>query len=746
MSTNQPRRILGEVLDQLQKSHTYAAQNKISEARAECLKAASSTNTLLSESGNSTVKLIASFTLLWYEKLKKDGNNALSVSDKLLWLSSLIYKVNWLPVIEFGKTHSTDIQPWDSHELEMQMPESLNLGVSFEKVRPSPGLDGFDDLCQDLLPNCSFVLSLLSIHDMGLGNRLESLVKYNNEAGCAKVKLYINGCWREIKISTELPFIDQPHSDRYMIVRSSTNKELLWPALLEKAYLFALGEHYNFSGSNMAQDTHMLLGWPPEVRKISNMSLALFGEFWELKKKGTVALGLGTGHMSESLASKLKIVPGHDYVVCDYDGEAITLKNPWVSDSRERLLRVDASVFGHFTYVYLNWNVDTIYRYNNSLAVICPPPLSDLVLLDRPQLLIENRSSEAQEVAISIEQFLLGSQQVSPFSVQVYENTNGKVISASQYPQAAGSKMTKSRVGYLNFTIGPKSCCTVVITGPRKRELFLARLWSHFEVTFSRAKNPLPNLIKMEDSWTKGEGGNWGQEMYVDNPQWQLIAKRRLKVVIVLTSNGRTDLTTHLFYTDRDTLSSKLRNFDKSKLLSGEDYSPRIKLTECELPEAGSYRLVASSYDGDSDDSFQMLVMYDGEKGDLEAEKIPKALGLYSQESRFEWNSRNRYKIFLSSGAPNNALVVRLQHGSKPQNLSMYRPAIRASLFDGVTQEPVAINDKWNDCVYGVYVDCVLRKPQHKYILLVERFETGDGKCRLTFSSSGKLDIRGEDD
>lgn len=55
------------------------------------------------------------------------------------------------------------------------------------------------------------------------------------------------------------------------------------------------------------------------------------------------------------------------------------------------------------------------------------------------------------------------------------------------------------------------------------------------------------------------------------------------------------------------------------------------------------------------------------------------------------------------------------------------------------------INNKWNDSVYGVFVDGVLKKPEHDYILLVERFETGEGTCRVSLGSSSKLSIKGED-
>ncbi|KAF3987708.1 hypothetical protein FT663_03707 [Candidozyma haemuli var. vulneris] len=743
-----------DIISYLQDSHEYLAEGKASEARVTCMKAAVKANKLLEVSDQGSIhvaKALASFTLQWFEKLKKDGQKALTMAEKLMWLSCEIYDVDWTPVLDFGGgLRSIDFSPTDCYQKELEFPSiGFSYGATFKSPEMTSGLEGFGDLCQDLLPNCSFVSSLLSIHDMGLGEKLERLVKYNQELGVAKVKLYINGCERELNIDTELPFMQPPHQDRYMMVRSSTNSSLYWPAILEKAYLIASGDDYNFSGSNMAQDTYMLLGWAPEVRKISKLSIDSLAELWDLKKRGLVALGLGTGPMSDSLASQLKVVPGHDYVVCGYSKDGVTLKNPWVSESRDRLLEVDASVFGHFTYLYLNWNMDALYKHSFSTSVISAPPKSSTLLLDRPQFVLENSSSETQSVGIVVEQFLVKTEPLSPYSVSVYENTRGKVIYPSQYVRAAGGKMTKSRVYFLKFDISPNSKYTLVIAGTETKTIFSVKLWSHSPtVSLYKAKPQYANVVEIEDSWTAGvdNGGNWALESYIDNPQWDLDIKQRLpKMFIAVSSSETADVNFHLLHTDKSQHMVKLRNFDKSKLLFCDNYSPGIHHHEVHDVEPGQLRLVVSNYDASVSGKFHLIVMYDGGKNNVELEKVPKALGLYNETVKFNWDQRNRYKLVIRSTVPNTKVTFKLQAGEKPQTLSSYRPAVRGSLFDSATQQPVSVNDKWNDSVYGVFVDCTLAKAHHDYILLVERFETGDGVCRVTSGSSSKLTITGED-
>lgn len=84
----------------------------------------------------------------------------------------------------------------------------------------------------------------------------------NNGSSSGKyiVLLHLNGCIRQVVIDDLLP---QSHTKPLHVV-SQTSPNLLYPALIEKAFLKVMGG-YDFPGSNSAIDLRVLTGWIPEV-------------------------------------------------------------------------------------------------------------------------------------------------------------------------------------------------------------------------------------------------------------------------------------------------------------------------------------------------------------------------------------------------------------------------------------------------------------------------------------------------
>lgn len=81
-----------------------------------------------------------------------------------------------------------------------------------------------------------------------------------SENGKYIVRLNFNGCWRKVIIDDRLP-VSRTHRLIHVIDRN--NLALLWPALLEKAYLKVRGG-YDFPGSNSCSDLWIMTGWIPE--------------------------------------------------------------------------------------------------------------------------------------------------------------------------------------------------------------------------------------------------------------------------------------------------------------------------------------------------------------------------------------------------------------------------------------------------------------------------------------------------
>jgi hypothetical protein len=69
-----------------------------------------------------------------------------------------------------------------------------------------------------------------------------------------------NGCYRLVVVDDRLPV---SKSKRILHIIDRNNPCLLWPALLEKAYLKVRGG-YDFPGSNSNTDLWIIAGWIPE--------------------------------------------------------------------------------------------------------------------------------------------------------------------------------------------------------------------------------------------------------------------------------------------------------------------------------------------------------------------------------------------------------------------------------------------------------------------------------------------------
>ena len=74
------------------------------------------------------------------------------------------------------------------------------------------------------------------------------------------LRLHFNGCPRTVTIDDRLPV---SRTSRVLHVTDRNNPSLLWPALVEKAYLKVRGG-YDFPGSNSGTDLWVLTGWIPE--------------------------------------------------------------------------------------------------------------------------------------------------------------------------------------------------------------------------------------------------------------------------------------------------------------------------------------------------------------------------------------------------------------------------------------------------------------------------------------------------
>ncbi|KAF1988185.1 cysteine proteinase [Aulographum hederae CBS 113979] len=200
------------------------------------------------------------------------------------------------------------------------------------------------DLVQDAAADCSVVASLCAgTARVGKGHQKllgDILFPYDtkksrpmlSQNGKYIAKLYFNGCYRQVEIDDRLPV---SKTQRMLHVFDRKNPALLWPALIEKAYLKVRGG-YVFPGSNPSTDLLILTGWIPEhvfLQDDSTGPQALWKRIFNAFQYGDVFVTMGTGHMSSRVERELGLAGQHAYAVLDMkeedDQKLFLLKNPW---------------------------------------------------------------------------------------------------------------------------------------------------------------------------------------------------------------------------------------------------------------------------------------------------------------------------------------------------------------------------------------------------------------------------------
>ena len=104
------------------------------------------------------------------------------------------------------------------------------------------------------------------------------------------LRLFFNGCSRKVVIDDRLP---ASRTSRKLHVVDRNHPTLLWPALVEKAYLKIRGG-YNFPGSNSGTDLHVLTGWIPEQLFLQRCAYATLTYIFILFSNIGILTGLAT--------------------------------------------------------------------------------------------------------------------------------------------------------------------------------------------------------------------------------------------------------------------------------------------------------------------------------------------------------------------------------------------------------------------------------------------------------------------
>lgn len=731
-------------------------------AKTQCLETVKILNRISKASTQEYSKIIRDlsvFTLKFYDSITKGIH--FSYNEKIIWLSSKMNGQLYPPCISYSDTLDsfnnmllpvTDVK--SNLNDNLPLPESIN--AHYEEVRNlnwSLDYNDLTNLCQDLLTNCSFVSSFLSLVE-NRKDLLDDLISPHEDVSLFKCRFYFNGCPRLVAIDNTIPFVKD--ANRNLTINSMSNENLYWPALVEKAYLKVLGGGYNFGGSNMAIDTFMLTSWIPEIIPIRNNNITNCDIIWDYYLSKKVLLGLGTGRLSTELSQNLNLISGHDYLLESFDPKenTIVLKNPWIENNSnyQRTSVISITDLYHFNYFYINWNPDSFFRFKFQMTFLHKEDnQGDVHIYQKPQYSLVNTSEDHQDVWLLLEKHLPykdSSEEI--INIVVYESHSGdRIIVPNQYIRINKDSSTNSRLLLLKIKMKPLQAYTIV-TSSTVKNTFTLYMYNNISETFrlTKAKYKYPNLMPIiYDKWSLGNsGGNWSFSSYIDNPQYDIMLNRSSANLMIGLYSEFADkfVNFHIFQSDPSEESRCIKLFDKTKLIFDEKYNMTFQFHEIKNLHPGLYKLVLSSYDNNLEGNFEVFVLHDVPEDNLTITKTHTSLGLFERKREFEWNNSNRFKLYFQTTQFNSHLTFHIKHYNQItkqiESLSDYRPSLRGSIFNAENSQPIVINEEWNSSLYGLFVECDIQDPG-TYILLIERFELGSGQCKVEIGCNRKFTI-----
>lgn len=386
------------------------------------------------------------------------------------------------------------------------------------------------------------------------------------------LRLYFNGCWRRVEIDDHLP---SSKTNRVLHVIDRRHPRLLWPALVEKAYLKIRGG-YDFPGSNSGTDLAILTGWIPQQVFLHDHDVEpdrLWEEVVRGFAQGHVLITIGTGKLPKRQQRQLGLAAEHDYAVLEIssdDNKEMLIKNPWAdgdvwkgaarrranpSGEQEDDAEGDEammpgtfwmdfnSVFQYFENMYLNWSPglfchreDFHFTWTQDSAIA-----ADNLIIDNPQFAIT--ATKTGEVWLLLHRhFRTGDYSEATI------NKNGYI---SLYLYARDGQRMLTHEGatirgpfvdspntLLRFQgVAGKTYTAVVISQdlPSGKLNFSISAFAHCTMTLKRAQIEYPQVCSLTSAWTRtNAGGNSGSSTYFSNPQFQVQLERSQRIALVL--------------------------------------------------------------------------------------------------------------------------------------------------------------------------------------------------------------------
>ncbi|POS84005.1 hypothetical protein EPUL_002988 [Erysiphe pulchra] len=436
------------------------------------------------------------------------------------------------------------------------------------------------NLVQDLTTDCSVVASLCVISSRaskGHGQLIASILypkdKISGLPRRSKNGKYIcrfqfNGCFRKVTIDNRLPKSNTSH---HLHVIDRNNPQLIWPALIEKAYLKLRGG-YDFPGSNSGTDLWIITGWIPEqicLQSDDTQIEQLWSRLFKAFCYGDVMITLGTGKLTHKEENELGLVGQHDYAILDMKESRLQrlflIKNPWSNgivwkeigeifpkfDTEKSVESIQElppefsethtgtfwmdfeSTVQNFEHLYLNWNPGLFrHRQDYHFDWIIPENKNSGSFIQNPQFLMKSSQKDTVWVLLSRhfstdEQNISNIDQISTFgyiSLYIFES-NGEKVYLSDDAVHRGAFLDSPQT-LARITSSPSTVYTVSIAQqdlPLPKYSFTLTFFSRFPLVIDKVAEP-PYNYRFSGVWgLRTAGGNANLPSYHKNPQYNLV-------------------------------------------------------------------------------------------------------------------------------------------------------------------------------------------------------------------------------
>ncbi|KAI0532383.1 PALB protein [Xylaria digitata] len=506
------------------------------------------------------------------------------------------------------------------------------------------------DLVQDITTDCSVVASLCaSMKHLrpGPNSILPALmfpVSPDGRPGISTngryvFRMFFNGCFRKVVIDDRLP---ASSNQRTLYVVDRQNPSLIWPALIEKAYLKIRGG-YDFPGSNSGTDLSILTGWIPQQLFLQSDEVDWDATWRRIKKAydfGDVVITLGTGHLLPDEEEALGLAREHDYAVLDMSetpgNRRLLVKNPWcdglvwkgvgsassktqdAADDQPTKLKPGSFWIGfgdvtqNFESLYLNWNPSLFterqdhhfkwqlpeanmvgsFAHNPQYSVTAESDDQTWILLSRHFQDEELEISRKRSTTMAAVSNMLGF-----MSVYIFEN-NGRRVQLSDKsiyrgpfvdsPQTLAPFEAKQGVSY-----------TVVVVAqdlPLPSYSFTLSFFSRTSLNIAPAQHDLKHYTELHGRWThRTSGGNSVSPLYLTNPQFS-ITLPRAGPLSVLLSTAKEDTPVHVdlvWANGQRVTTVTVRDL----ITTSGDYRRGCALASIPRVDAGMYTIVCSTFE-----------------------------------------------------------------------------------------------------------------------------------------------------